>query len=67
MHAGPEYGVVGTADGEWNNHNTLFRSSALDRTIMTADSFLAGVFPAIDNVTAMRYLPSGEQVRARGC
>lgn len=38
MHklAGPEYGVVGTPDGLFNNYNTLVRSSSLDRTIMTA-------------------------------
>lgn len=44
-HAGPEYGVVGTPNGTWNNFNSLFRSSALDRTIMTARSFLDAVGP----------------------
>ena len=29
----------------FHNYNTFANSSALDRTIMSADSFLAGVFP----------------------
>ncbi|KAL4457857.1 hypothetical protein ABPG75_012722 [Micractinium tetrahymenae] len=59
---GPEYGVVGTADGTWNNFNTLFRSSALDRTIMTARSFLDAVFPPMNVPTTSQYLPDGQQV-----
>ncbi len=53
---------MGTANGSFNNFNTLFRSSALDRTIMTARSFLAAVFPAINQPTNTTYLPGREQV-----
>lgn len=59
---GPEYGVVGTPNGTWNNFNSLFRSSALDRTIMTARSFLDAVFPPINPPTDTQYLPDGQQV-----
>lgn len=59
---GPEYGVVNTPGGTWNNYNTLVRSSSLDRTIMTARTFLAAVFPPIDPSTPSRYLPDGSQV-----
>lgn len=38
--------MVGTPNGTWNNFNSLFRSSALDRTIMTARSFLDAVSAA---------------------
>lgn len=59
---GPEYGVVGSPDGLFNNYNTLVRSSSLDRTIMTARSFLDGAFPPINQPTATKYLPDGQQV-----
>jgi hypothetical protein len=61
--AGPEYGVLGSPDGHFNNFNTLFRSSALDRAIMTARSFLDGVFPPVNQATATTYLPDGQQAR----
>ena len=64
--AGPEYGIVGTPDGVFNNYNTLVRSSALDRTIMTARSFLDAVFPPINLPTDTKYLPDGQQV-CTGC
>ncbi|PRW05761.1 acid phosphatase [Chlorella sorokiniana] len=59
---GPEYGVVGSPDGLFNNFNTMVRSSSLDRTIMTARSFLDGAFPPINQPTATKYLPDGQQV-----
>ena len=62
LPAGPEYGVVGTPDGAFNNFNVLARSSSLDRTIMTARSFLDAVFPPINAPTAARYLPDRQQV-----
>lgn len=63
--AGPEYGVVGTPDGAFNNFNTLIRSSALDRTVMTARSFLDAVFPSINQPSDTAYLPDGQQARRR--
>lgn len=58
----PEYGVVGSADGIFNNFNTLLRSSSLDRAIMTARSFLDAVFPPINQPTDTTYLPDRQQV-----
>ena len=58
---------MGTAAGTFNNHNTLVRSSALDRTIMTARAFLAAAFPPIDQPTNTSYLPDGQQVCGGGC
>lgn len=43
LYTGPEYGVVGSPDGLFNNYNTLVRSSSLDRTIMTARWVLMGL------------------------
>lgn len=54
---------MGSPDGEFNNFNTLVRSSSLDRTIMTARSFLDAVFPPINQPTPERYLPDGQQAR----
>jgi hypothetical protein len=53
---------VGTPDGPFNNYNVLARSSSLDRTIMTARSFLDAVFPPINTPTNDSYLPDGQQV-----
>jgi hypothetical protein len=36
------YGVVGAPGVTWSNQNVLVRSSALDRTLLSARSFLAG-------------------------
>jgi lysosomal acid phosphatase len=58
------YGVVNTPGVTFSNYNLYTRSSALDRTIMTALSFLDGVLPSLNNATAARFLPDGEQVRA---
>lgn len=60
------YGVVNQPGIGFSNYNLLVRSSALDRTIMTALSFLDGVLPPLNNATADRYLPDGEQVSAVG-
>lgn len=63
--SGPLYGVTGSPDVGFSNYNTFANTSALDRTIMSADSFLAGVFPAIavqDDATNGSYVPTGEQV-----
>lgn len=39
------YGVVNKPGTGFHNYNTLVNSSGLDRTILSANSFLAGVFP----------------------
>jgi hypothetical protein len=57
---------VGQADGAFNHYNTLIRSSALDRTIMTARSFLDAVFPSINQPTNTSYLPDGQQASSSG-
>lgn len=36
----------------FSNYNSFANSSALDRTIMSADSFLSGVFPPTDAAAA---------------
>lgn len=54
--------MVGSADGIFNNFNTLIRSSSLDRAIMTARSFLDAVFPPINQPTDTTYLPDRQQV-----
>lgn len=57
------YGLYGAPNISFDNYNTLVRSSALDRTVSTALSFLAGLFPAIPaNPSPTRFLPSGAQV-----
>lgn len=45
-HSSSIYGVVGTPGVSFSNWNTFSNSSALDRTIMSADAFLSGVFGA---------------------
>ena len=57
------YGVVNTNGVAFSNYNLNVRSSALDRTIMTALSFLTGVLPPLNNATATRFLPDGQQAR----
>jgi hypothetical protein len=39
------YGVINKPGVGFHNYNTLVASSGLDRTISSANSFLAGVFP----------------------
>lgn len=56
------YGVINTPGVEFNNFNMDIRSSGLDRTIMTALSFLTGVLPPENNATEERFLPDGQQV-----
>jgi hypothetical protein len=60
------YGVTGAQGVGFSNFNLLANSSALDRTIMSADSFLAGVFPSLNNVSNSSYLPNGQQVGVSG-
>jgi hypothetical protein len=49
----------------FHRFNTLVRSSHLDRTLSSALSFTAGVFPLDSSeATATRWLPNGQQVRA---
>ena len=59
---GDLYGVINATGVGFNNFNTLVRTSALDRTVQSAVSFLSGVFPALYNATVVAYLPSGQQV-----
>lgn len=40
-----QYGVINKPGVGFSNYNSYASSSALDRTIMSANSFLAGVFP----------------------
>lgn len=40
-----QYGVINQPGVGFSNYNSYANSSALDRTIMSANSFLAGVFP----------------------
>jgi hypothetical protein len=61
------YGVVNTPGVGVSNYNLYARSSALDRTIMTALGFLDGMLPPLNNATAGRFLPDGEQVSALVC
>lgn len=57
------YGVVNSPGNGFNNYNMLVRSSGLDRTIMTALSFLDGALPPNpSNVSENKYLPDGQQV-----
>ncbi len=49
------YGVYGTPSTGFTNYNTWVRSSGLDRAILSANGFMAGVFPPIvqaENATA---------------
>ncbi len=57
-----DYGVVGPGVG-FNHYNSLMRSSGLDRTLTSAQSYLAGMFPPRATVSATTYLPTGQQVR----
>jgi hypothetical protein len=41
-----QYGVINSRGVGFHNYNTVANSSALDRTIMSAGAFLAGVFAA---------------------
>jgi hypothetical protein len=41
-----QYGVINKPGIGFSNYNSYASSSALDRTIMSANSFLAGVLPA---------------------
>ena len=59
---GDNYGVINASGVGFNNYNTLVRSSALDRTVQSVVSFLAGIFPAVEKVSPSEYLPSGQQV-----
>eukprot|EP00879_Flechtneria_rotunda_P020900 GHRR01022006.1.p1 GENE.GHRR01022006.1~~GHRR01022006.1.p1 ORF type:complete len:178 (+),score=45.77 GHRR01022006.1:338-871(+) len=56
------YGVLNTPGVGFSNYNTFANTSALDRTIMSAESFLMGVFPPAHNATANSFLPTGDQV-----
>ena len=38
----PRYGLVSAANASWSNFNLLARSSALDRTLLSARSYLEG-------------------------
>ncbi len=50
--AGSSYGLLGAPGAAFNNYNTLIQSSALDRTLLSANAFLAGAFPP-QNATAL--------------
>lgn len=41
------YGVFGTPSTGFTNYNTLVRSSGLDRAVLSANGFMAGVFPPV--------------------
>jgi hypothetical protein len=41
-----QYGVYGKPGIGFHNYNALAGSSGLDRTLLSAESFLSGVFPA---------------------
>eukprot|EP00775_Hariotina_reticulata_P004333 gene4333-4586_t len=56
------YGVAGAQGVGFSNFNLLANSSALDRTIMSANSFFAGTFPSLNNVSNSSYLPNGQQL-----
>ena len=65
---GDDYGIINASGVGFNNFNVVFRSSVLDRTQQSAQSFLAGVFPALAAraqqylVGASSYLPTGQPV-----
>lgn len=56
------YGVVGDAGVGYSNYNVLVTSSALDRSLLSARSFLAGLFEDVNTPTPSLYLPDGSQV-----
>lgn len=60
---GNAYGLINSTNVGFNNYNTLFTSSALDRTLESAQSFLAGIFPAIPVNSTTEFIPTGQQVR----
>jgi lysosomal acid phosphatase len=63
---GENYGLVNASGVGFNNYNTIFRSSVLDRTKQSAVAFLAGIFPSLASQGQQYfiggYLPSGQQV-----
>lgn len=60
--SGDMYGLYGSPDSGFTNYNTYVQSSALDRTLMSADCFLAGAFPNTNNASATKFVPTGAQV-----